>query len=666
MGRRRPIDFINWTLYRRSLLVPAAALLVLLATSFRAEEPVTSTLPPTLANEQAGQLIEEAAQFDQLFPDRRASTAGAVDSAQWMRDEFTAMHNLTVRTVPATTQDPATGRSVGLVNVEAVLPGRTRELVVVYAHRDTADAHGRGSDAVGQMALLSLARELADTRDRRRSYLFVSTDGATLNGGGARALATRLASRGAVVAAIGIDRIGADGRLRLDASPSALEAPSLGLVQAAAAAVQDEGGAATLGSLLSQVTHLAMPVTLREHGQLLRHGIPAVTVTAGDDQLRDDGDAHAADAAVGAGLRSVQRLLTTLDDVDQLQSAGRTWIATDRRVYRGWALKIFVAALLVPVWIAAVDMLVRHRRGWNLAATLGTCVRAMLAGMSAVVALWLFGAIGVMPGSTDRPPNPGRLDDVAMLALIAWGIVAVGAWLLARGPDWRRQRAATGPAIALGPDTPELVVGFLLLVVASVLALAVSPYTVLFAVPALHVWMCMASWRVVFDAKRSAALWAAGLVGPVLAVFALAARAETGAGSLWYGLQLLQTRTVPPMLGLLMGASGGLVALLLVASLGRVAHPALPGLRATAASLLDGDVAAVAGTSAHAHLRALVALLRVPQTPTGPRRRAEREARAPRASRTPADGPRNAAERERERQERARSRDARRSRVRAR
>lgn len=569
------------------MLVPVVALLVLLATSFQPDVPVQSSLPPTIADKQAAQLVTDAAAFQEQFPNRRTGSSDSIDAAQWMRDRFREI-GLPAETVSSTTNDPATGTSESLFNVEATLRGRTRELVVVYAHRDSADA-ARGSDAVGQVALLAVAKELAATRDLRRTYLFVSTDGATLNGGGARMLAERLARRGAVTAIIGIDRVGGDGQLRVDASPSGPHAPPLGLVQAATGSVDAEGGDPSTGSVLSQIARLAAPVTLREHGQLLAQGLPALTITAGDDQLRASGDTKPTTASVGAGVRSVQRLIGTIEQLDQMQSAGKTWVASDQRVYRGWALKILIASLLIPVWVAAVDMLVRHRRGWNLALAIGTAARAMLAGVAAITALWLLGWIGLLPASTDRPPNPGALDDVHVFAMVVWVLVVTAAWLLARGPDWRRQRLASRSS-AIGPDTPELVVTLVGLVVVSVLSLAVSPYAVLFIAPALHLWICIPSWRVVFSPARATAIWCAGFVGPVLAMLAVAARADSGLGTGWFAVQLLQTRTVPPMLALLIGAGGGLCLLLLLAARGRVAHPALPVLRARWIALYDGEI----------------------------------------------------------------------------
>lgn len=587
MSRRRPSDFVNWRLYRRALLVPVLALLVVLMTSFRQDVPLEGTLPPTLANDQASAIIDEAKKFQDSFPSRRPGSTDSIDSAQWMLDQFRQL-DLSAKTVPTTTIDPATGKSVGLVNVEALLPGRTRELVVIYAHRDNS-RRGQGSDALGQITLLALAKELRATRDLRRTYLFVSTDGATLNGGGARLLASRLQKRGAVLSIIGMDRLGASSSLRVDASASGEFAPPLGLVRAATQSVKQEGGDPSIGGLSAQLMRLAAPITLREHGQLLAYGLPALTITSGDDQLRRNGDIAPSPERLGSGARSVQRLLGTLEQVDQLQSAGKTWVAGDRRVYRGWALKLLVAALLIPVWVSAVDMLVRHRRGWNLPAAVGSIFRAMLAGVVSVGTLWLLGAIGLFSASPDRPPNPGSLDDVRVFALLVWLFVTTAAWLLVRGPDWRRQ-ADPGRLRAVGPDTPELVIALVSLVVLTVLALAINAYAVIFILPALHLWTLLASWRVVFSPRRSAAIWFAGLTWPLLAVVVIGARSDTNLGAVWYSVQLVQTRTIPATLALLIGAGGALVAFLYVCTQGRVANPALPLLRSLWVKVYDGDL----------------------------------------------------------------------------
>lgn len=582
MGRRS-VDWVNWRLYRHAWALVVLATIVLLATSFRPEEPAGSTLPPTFTNEQAQALVQRAREFDDLFPDRRPGTGGSLDAAQWMRGEFDHL-GLRARIVPATTVSPRTNASVGVTNVEAVLRGRTDELVVVFAHRDNRGGSGAGGDGVGTVALLQLAEELAATTDRRRTYLFVSTDGATINGSGARALAGRLATRASsVVAVIGIDRIGADGSegLHVPASPSGRHAPPLGLLAAARAAVEEEHGESQLPSVIEQLLGFGVPVTLREHGQVLARGLPAVTISGADERLVDD-TATATPQRVGDGVRAVQRLLGTIDAVDQLQSAGKTYVVSERRVYRGWALKLLVASLLVPVWVVAVDMLVRHRRRWNLLAAVGTCARMMLASTWALAALWLITGLGWLPRTGDRPPNPAAIEGAPVAGLTLWAVVASAGWLLARGPDWRA--AAAGPAAGRSaprrvPDGGVLVVALLGGTVLAALMLAINPYAVIFALPALHAWPLLSSTHTQGRSRRTVAAWVLGLAGPLLVLAVIAQRFDAGASSAWYALALLGTRTVPPVLALLLGGLVALGLVQLIAARGRIAHPALPRLR---------------------------------------------------------------------------------------
>src|SRR5687768_1027410 len=99
MSRRRSVDFVGWHGYRRAWLVPLAALLLVLVTGFRPETPLSPALPPTITNEQAGEVISRAETFDAEFTDRRPGTPGSIESAQWMHDQFAELE-LRVKTVP--------------------------------------------------------------------------------------------------------------------------------------------------------------------------------------------------------------------------------------------------------------------------------------------------------------------------------------------------------------------------------------------------------------------------------------------------------------------------------------------------------------------------------------------------------------------------------------
>jgi len=610
MGRRRPIDRVNWRLYRRAWLLPALAFVLVLGTSFAPQRTPDSPLPPSFTNEQASELIDRAAAFSKRFPDRRPGTPGAIDAGQWLRDQLRDA-GLTATTVPATTTRPTSGDSVGIANVEAVLPGRTRETVVVLAHRDNLGSEQRGGDPIGTLSLVQLAEDLAATRDRRRTFLLVSTDAATINGAGARALAERLQRRrGSIVAIVSLERPGSGGRTNwVPFLPAGDYVPPLGLTQAARDAVVAEGGDAGQPSILSQLLRLSVPTTLFGHGPLVEAGLPAVTISGGYERS-DSARLSPTPTSVGDAVRSLQRALGTLDSVDTLQSAGKTYVSTSQRVYRGWALKILIASLLLPVWFAAADMLLRHRRSWNIAATVGTAARAVMAGLFGLITLWLTSSIGLLPGSADRPPMPASVDSLPVVGLMVWVVLAGAGWLLARGPDWRRARAA-------GRDSADLAVALLAGCVLCAVMLASSPYSVLLFVPALHLWLVLAS-RLVYSTPATAGTWGAGLLSPLASVLALGAASDTGIRAPIYALELVASRSVPAGVTLPAAALSGLGLLVLLASFGRVGAPALPAVRRTAQ-----------GLEARAVLTAIAGLRHLPRDAA--RARARQRARSRRA-----------------------------------
>jgi hypothetical protein len=301
--------------------------------------------------------------------------------------------------------------------------------------------------------------------------------------------------------------------------------------------------------------------------------------------------------------------------VDTLQSAGKTWVASGDRVYRGWALKLLVACLLLPAWVGASSMLVRHRREWNVGAAIGSCLRAMLAALVSLMALWSLSGLGLMPDFSDTPPTPDAVANVHVGAMLVWIAITAGAWLLARGPDWRRaphsvsdSHADVAVAVAMG-----CVIGGLLL--------ASNPYAVVLLAPALHAWLLLNSRRV-HGARPVALVWSLTLIGPAIAVLVISTAFDLGAQSPWYLLELIRARALAASTLLPLAAAAGLACFVLVAGLGRTAQPALPTLRRRYAE------------------RGAVALLPSMRLPELPKRRPARPSRPPRVlSRDTSGGP---------------------------
>jgi hypothetical protein len=435
-----------------------------------------------------------------------------------------------------------------------------------------------------------------------------------------------------VFAAIGLDQLGSTtGSLRVAMTPSGDRTPPLGLVAIARGATMAEGGTASLESTLTQTLRLGVPVTLFEHGQLVQRGLPAVTITSGSERL-PSGRSQLDEQRLAQGVRSIERTLEGLDAMDSLQSAGKTWAWSGARAWRGWALKILIASLLLPVWLAGVDMFARYRRSWHVLAAVGSVARAMLAGVWAIGSLWALTSLGLLNESADLPPSPALVHTPSAIRLTPWVVLVVVGWLLARGPDWRRRGGG-------GRDHATLVVGLLVLVLLATVALAVNPFAVAFAVPALHAWLWLASRRV-WSRRAVVMAWTAASVGPLVACMAVAGPLGTGTGTPWYLFDLLALRDMPPALGLLLAPAVGVGVLLLLAALDVVHLPALHRLtgsgaprrrRLAAVPTARSRISSVRGAassslrSAMSPLRDLAAGARTATKPPSPRRASARD-----------------------------------------
>src|SRR5919201_3085907 len=134
--RRRPrrgsVELpINARLYRGTWLL--VGLPLLLAAFSIARPPslpaplVAAAFDDTVARELANELVR-------VSPDRSPQTVGSIQAARWVRDRFVGF-GLDTTTESFTATVPGKGR-VTLRNVIAIPSGRSREMIVVTAHRD--------------------------------------------------------------------------------------------------------------------------------------------------------------------------------------------------------------------------------------------------------------------------------------------------------------------------------------------------------------------------------------------------------------------------------------------------------------------------------------------------------------------------------------------------
>jgi acetylornithine deacetylase/succinyl-diaminopimelate desuccinylase-like protein len=179
----RPLDT---RLARVSTLVLVVPLLLLTLTVARPGPLPAPTLPAVFDEETALALTTE---LTGRHPRRHPGSPGADAAARWVAGKF-ALYGLDVDLDKWEADIPDLGRT-SLTNVAAVVPGRSRDIVAVVAHRDTTPrGPGANDNASGTAALIELARAYAAAgtaagrAQPQHTLVFLSDDGGAYGGVG--------------------------------------------------------------------------------------------------------------------------------------------------------------------------------------------------------------------------------------------------------------------------------------------------------------------------------------------------------------------------------------------------------------------------------------------------------------------------------------------------
>lgn len=498
-------------IYRAGFL-PILFALVLVGFSLRElPRPLTASLAPdafdgTAAFAQLERLAGEA-------PLRRPGSRG--DGLVARRVEQTLKANgfrVGVRRFSAQTADGERE----LQTVVGERAGFSNRRILVLAHRD---ALGRGARAElsGTAALLELARVLGG-RTLKRTLVLASTSGGTAG----LAAAERLAEKpGAPVDAVLVlgDMAGtrADRPLVVPWSQSTALAP-LELRRTVEAALATEARLPT-GAIRpgAQLARLAFPFTLGEQGPFNARGIGAVLLSAGGER------APAADAPVSAAQltafgRAALRSIGALDGGGDV-GGSTTYLTLERKVLPAWSVRLLAIALLLPVLLAAVDAFARVRRRRERVGSWlrWVLVNALPFAAAGLAAIGLFHS-GLLDAAPDGPvagaanaPDAAALASVVVLGLLAW---------FARRPLLRVAGIETGALSASASGAATAIVVVLSAVV--LIVWIVNPYASLLLIPALHLWLLAMAPETRLPRPAALALWAVGLVPPLLIAYAVA------------------------------------------------------------------------------------------------------------------------------------------------
>ncbi len=502
-------------IYRTGLIIAALALVVLAFSLTNQQTALSPTLAPEAFNGQnVSAAMSSIATGD---PTRRPGSEG--DQSLAVQVRATLSH---YGFAPST--DTFTGRTVDgtvpLENVVGIRPGIQSGSIVIVAPRDALGTPALAA-ASGTATLMELARDLAG-ETLHRSVVLASTSG-TQGTAGAIRLASSLAGPVDAVLVLGdLASSGIKQPIILPWSTRQSVAPPLLRNTVAAALKAQSSLTDAFTGLGAQFAHLAFPFTLGQQAPFGAQGIPAVELSLSGER------GPAADAAVAdpAALTAVGRaVLTTISALDSGTAVPppSAYLLLGGKVVPGWAISLFVLALLVPVMMTTIDGVARARRRghavWrSVAVVLAAAVPFVLA-VGIVLVGRLIGAIGVAPpGPVAAGAIALRGGGVALLVVMALVVVGGSAGVLALARRLPTQtRGARRPPEGSSSDGAVAGVLVVLCLVTFVIWLS-NPFAAFLLVPALHLWL----WAITPDMRvplaARLALIAVGIAPAVLVV----------------------------------------------------------------------------------------------------------------------------------------------------
>jgi len=210
------------------------------------------------------------------------------------------------------------------------------------------------------------------------------------------------------------------------------------------------------------------------------------------------------------------------------------------RIVRGWALELVLLVALVPFLTGSIDLFARCRRR-------GVPLRPAWRALRVRLGLWLWiglliglGAlVGVFPRGSAIPPPPDSpaVTDWPVTSLLLLGALAALGWI--------RAHRKLKPSGAAPPE--DLLAGHAVALLAlggvGVATALVSPYGLVFVMPSLYAWLWLPQVR--DSGWTRDILYGVGLVGPALALVAIAGQLGLGLDAPFYVVSLMTLGFIP-------------------------------------------------------------------------------------------------------------------------
>lgn len=543
-------------IYRTAFLPALVAVIVLMFSLQSAPEPLQPPIStPTFEGRQAERLTRELLT---LAPERAPGSEGDAAVADLVRERFAQIEGGVLG--EQTVESSHDGEDVTLENLLLTLPGQSPEVLLVLAHRDSAEGTGATTSAAATATLLELAESLGGTR-HERTIVFASVSGSADGQDAIRELIEELQAPEGITAAIAIEQPGVTdpgppfvvpGR----AEPQSVNAQLLRTADDAASnqfarPAVDEG-------VWESYARLALPTGVGDATALAAEGVDAVAISASGERpppaSEDTIEQLSSDTLTMAG-GTVLDLVLTLDETERKPRPGPSaYVQAGDNLLPGWTLAVLALTLVLPSLLAAGDVWLRQRRNnprpsrraipWVLERIL-----VPLAGLLLVYALGFLGLIDDPAFPFDPAQFPAGVT--APISFVAIALVMVLASLLVRPMRTPLDSEPLTLASVAGLLSCLCVIGIWL----------INPYLALLAVPAAHVWLLPA--RAIGPPPRwLVAVFAAVALLPVAAaVVRVGASLDLGLSTPWHLLLLIVDGQIgAPMALLWCGLLGGLLA----------------------------------------------------------------------------------------------------------
>ena len=497
----------------RAAFVPVLFVLIIVAFSLENRPaPLRSQLvPAAFDGARAARMLTS---LSDRYRSRRPGSSGDQQLALRVAQELRAV----LPNVPVTTRSVKDANTVDgekdLINVQATQPGSApgAQLVLVAA-RDALEPKSAASLS-GTAAMIEIARAIALARPLR-SVTFASVSGSTGGQAGIKALASQLQRPVDAIVVLG-DLAGpvTTDEMVVGWSSSPGAAP-LVLSRTVAVALRAETGLKAASALArNELARFAWPVTVGQQGPAVADGIPTALLSA-SGELPPRADAPVDSVQLQGFGRAALRAMTALDQSPKISAVSPSLdLVATRKLLPLWAMRLLVAALLLPALLTAADGFARLRRErspvarwvvWVLAAALPFALAVIF-----IRALGLFSVLNV----TAPPAPPGSLPFTAagIGALVSAMVIFALAFLVLR-PILNRTFTVSDSSPAPGGSlAPALVV-----CLASVVVWIFNPYAAILLILPANIWLLVGARELPLR-RRWAIFWILLSLLPVLAV----------------------------------------------------------------------------------------------------------------------------------------------------